>query len=541
MPMVVRELLSRIADDNLEIKIIILLSAALLAVYLFRILFQFLHDYFSNKAGQYLVHHMRCKTYNHIQYFTPKWFSDKSTGQIIARLSDDMFRLKTLISNSLPDLIISAIMFIGALTILLIINPLLTAFVCIPLPLIFIASVIARRIRRQHEKAKKMFGELLGDLTDNIQGVKEIQAFNRQDYEFERICAQSTKISKLTMKMVKWRAFINPLVSLMQGFGTVTIILVGGIFAISGGAHATSAADITAFVLYIGTLYMPIANLARIIEEVQDSITSGKRVFEILDTKSDIADKPDAHSVGVLQGDVEFKNVTFKYKSEDEHLVTLNNVSFTAPAGKMIALVGPTGSGKTTIASLIARFYDVNKGSVMVDGIDIRDMTLKSLRDNISIVLQDVFLFNGTLSENIGYGKENATLEEVTEAAKMACLDDFVKTLPEGYDTVVGERGTRLSGGQKQRVALARAILRNSSILILDEATSAVDNETEAQIQAAINKISGSRTMIVIAHRLSTIERADQILFLENGQIKESGTFTELIAMNGHFAKMRNM
>jgi len=513
----------------------------LLVIYILRVLFQFLYDYFSHKAGFNVEHALRHKVYNHIQTLSPKWFSNRSTGQIVSRLNDDARTMELLIAHDIPDLIVGVIMFVGTLIMLFTINPVLAGFVCIPMPLILIASFIARKIRQNYAVVKEQRARMLGDLTDNVQGIKEIQVFNKQERELTKISAQSQTIKNTLLKVTIWRSLINPIVSLMQGFGTIIIICVGGVLAIY---HGFDAADITAFLLYIGLLYTPLANLARILDETQDCITSGKRMFDILDTKSKIVDRENAQDVGTLKGEIEFHNVSFKYRQKDEDTPpTLKNISFTAPAGKMIALVGPTGSGKSTIASLITRFYDVTAGSVTIDGIDVRDMTLRSLRENLSIVLQDVFLFNGSLFDNISYGKENATEEEIIAAAKMAAIHDFIVSLPEGYGTIVGERGTRLSGGQKQRIALARAILRNSPILILDEATSAVDNETESQIQKAIGQIQDSshsnRTMIVIAHRLTTIERADEILFLQDGEIKERGTHAELITKNGFYARMQ--
>jgi ABC-type multidrug transport system fused ATPase/permease subunit len=508
----------------------------MLGIYILRTIFNFFYDYFAHVAACNTEYHIRQKLYEHIQTFSPKWFNDKSTGQIIARVVTDCGKFETLIAHALPDLANCFIMFAGAVTMALLINPTLTGFLCIPIPLVFLTAVMARKIRKKYLKAKALDAQYMGDITDNLLGMKEIQIFNRQDYEKERVWKVSKSAKDSWVSAVFWRALVNPLVNLMYGVGTMTVILVGGIMAY----HAQlSAGDIAAFVLYVGLLYSPISSLARIYEDLQDALTSGRRVFEILDTPTDICDKPDAIDVGKLKGKIEFKNVDFKYddsSANNENIIS--NLSFVANPNKTIALVGPTGAGKSTVAGLVARFFDVANGKVTIDGIDIRDMTLKSLRDNLSIVLQDVFLFNGTIGENIGYGKEGATQEEIEGAAKMACIHEFILTMPKGYDTIVGERGTRLSGGQKQRVALARAILRDSSILILDEATSSIDNETERQIQSAINQIAGSRTMIVIAHRLSTIEHADEILYIEKGVIKEHGTYKQLIAKGGLFAKL---
>ena len=301
----------------------------------------------------------------------------------------------------------------------------------------------------------------------------------------------------------------------------------------SGGALGIS--EVVGFLMYLSLFYQPLTTLARLVEDVQVSFAGAVRVFEILDAQSEIVEKPGAIELGHTDGSVEFRHVSFSY---DPREPVRDDVSFQARPGEMIALVGPTGVGKTTIVSLMERFYDVEKGAITIGGYDVRDVTLSSLRRQMSLVLQDVFLFNGTIAENIAYGVNRATREEIVAAAKAACADEFIMAMPEGYDTVVGERGTRLSGGQKQRLAIARAILRDAPILVLDEATSAVDNRTEREIQRAIEGLAGTRTMIVIAHRLTTIQRADQILVLDKGRVVERGTHAELLAQGGIYQKM---
>jgi len=544
-PIAVRELLNIIEGTErgnaVESKIWFI-AAILLGLYLFRVLVLFLQDYFSHFAGHGAVRNVRRALYGHLQGLSPKYYADKQTGQVVSRVMEDGGRWESLIAHALPDIIYSIIMFAGVLTIVFIINPVLAALICIPIPLVLVVTIFARKLRKYFKESKKAVATAYGTLADNIQGMREIQVFNKQAHELEVITKQNEKINMYYNKGVFWRSIMNPLVWLLQGFGTIVIILVGGIMALRGtGVHGIGAADITAFIMYIGMLYAPVINLARIVEDLMEALTSGKRVFEIMDTKSDIQNRPDAKSVGILKGDVEFKDVHFQYF---ENQPILSDINFKIPAGNMVALVGPTGSGKSTITSLLARFYDIasdDKGAITIDGNDIRDLKLDSLRDQISIVLQDVYLFNGTIRENIAYGRQDEVpLDEVIAAAKTASIHEFIASLPAGYDTEIGERGIRLSGGQKQRIAIARAVLRPSPILILDEATSAIDNETETQIQAAINSIAGKRTLLVIAHRLSTVERADQILYLENGKIIERGTHVELLKKGGAYAKMRS-
>jgi len=309
-------------------------------------------------------------------------------------------------------------------------------------------------------------------------------------------------------------------------------LIAGPVIAIRTGLPI---ADVVAFLLYLNLFYAPIAMLTRIVEDVQQGLAGTERVFEILDVEPDIKDSPNAIDVGRLSGQIEFRDVTFSYQDDIE---VLNHISFEAKAGQMIAIVGPTGVGKSTISGLIARFYDPTSGSILMDGIDIKDMTLESLRNQLSLVLQDVFLFNGTIGENIAYGTDDATPEMIEEAARIACVDEFIESLPDRYDTFIGERGVRLSGGQKQRLSIARSVLRNSPVLLLDEATSAVDTETQREIQNAISKIIGHRTIIVIAHRLSTIKKANVIIALQDGEIVESGTHDELIAKGGVYSAL---
>jgi ABC-type multidrug transport system fused ATPase/permease subunit len=425
-------------------------------------------------------------------------------------------------------------MFVGVLVILFIVNPALALLTCAPLPIVFVLSFVMRKMRRHFRERKIVSAELMGILQDNLSGIKEIQIFNKQEYEFERVQEKADLHAKKTIKGIFWVSIMNPVMGLLQGLGTIAVVLFGGLMALSG---TIAAASITAFLLYLGLLYTPVANIARVAEDIQDALTSGKRIFEVLDSTSEVRDLPDAKNVDILHGEVEFKNVSFRYNPD---LAILNDVSFKASEGAMVAIVGPTGSGKTTMISLLARFYDTTGGAITIDGIDIKDMTLQSLRNQISIVLQDVFLFNGTIADNIAYGRsDEVSMEEIVEVAKTAAIDEFIEGLPDKYNTIVGERGTRLSGGQKQRIAIARALLRKSPILILDEATSAVDNETEREIQRAIAQIAGTRTLIVIAHRLTTIERADQILYLENGRIIERGTHKKLLSAGGAYSKLK--
>ncbi len=514
---------------------IITYSIVLLGCYALRAVFQFFNNYFSHFASWKLVTRVRCMLYDHYQKLSMNYYHDKQTGELMSRVINDTSTFENLIAHAIPDLATNVITLVGVLVILLSINPWLTLLVCIPIPFIAVLSVVLRRIRRYFKKGQAKIAELNAVLQDNFSGMKEIQIFNKQEYELGRVEEKSTAHSSALIKALFYSGILNPAVNFITSIGTIIVLIAGPILVLGGKQNIS---DVVAFLLYLNLFYSPISTLTRLVEDMQQALAGAERVFEVLDTDPDIKDKPNAIKVGKLSGAVELQNITFSYK---DSIPVLDDISFKVKAGEMIALVGPTGVGKTTIAALIARFYDPNTGIISMDGIDIKDMTLEGLRNQLSLVLQDVFLFNGTIAENIAYGCENATQEEIENAAKIACIDSYIESIPEKYETFIGERGVRLSGGQKQRISIARAVLRNSPVLILDEATSSVDTETETEIQNAINKIAGTRTLIVIAHRLSTVKRADMIIVLENGRIAESGKHDDLIGQNGVYANLCNI
>jgi len=511
------------------------LALLLLACFALRGFFRFLSNYFSHVASWRLVSRIRCMLYDHYQKLSMGYYHDKQTGQLMSTVINDTTTVENLIAHAIPDLATNVITLLGVLTILIFINPYLTLLVCIPLPFIAVLSVVLRKIRRAFRKGQKKIAELNAILQDNFSGMKEIQVFNKQEHESARISEKSFEHSSTLIRALFYSGILNPTVHFISSIGTVIVLIAGPILAVRAGLKIS---DVVAFLLYLNLFYAPISTLTRVVEDVQQALAGAERVFEVLDTAPDIKDKPNAKKMGILSGEVSFSNVSFSYNSDTP---VLSDISFSVKPGQMIALVGPTGVGKTTISALIARFYDIDSGAITMDGINIKDMTLESLRSQLSLVLQDVFLFNGTIAENIAYGCNATTRKAIEDAAKTACIHDYIDSLPDKYDTVIGERGVRLSGGQKQRVSIARAILRNSPILILDEATSSVDTETEREIQNAINKIAGTRTLIVIAHRLSTIKRADNIIVIENGVIAEQGTHDELTEQKGAYAKLCNI
>ena len=519
--------------DEAGLKRIGTLVIILVGLYLLRILFRFMSNYLAHKAAWYLVGDLRTKVYDKLERMHLGFFHDKQTGDLMSRVVNDTRDFELLYAHMIPETITNVVTFIGVFTVLLMINWKLALITCAPIPLILISGVIfAKKVRPYFRTSQKKMGELSGKLQDNLSGVHEIQSFGREEYETGRVDEKNFEHVRAMLQALKISAVFHPSVEFISSLGTILVVGFGGYLAYRGNLDVES---IVAFLLYLSLFYQPITGLANLVESMQQSLAGAERVMMILDAPYEIKDKPGAEDLRKVQGRIEFDHVSFEY---EEGAPVLSDVSFCCEPGKMLALVGPTGVGKTTLTQLISRFYEPQKGRILVDGQDIQNVTIESLRKNISPVLQDTFLFNGTIAENIGYARPDATMEEIREAAKAANIHDDIMAMSDGYDTEVGERGLRLSGGQKQRVAIARAILRQSPIIILDEATASVDVETEQQIQKAIAGVAGKHTIIAIAHRLSTIRNADQILVIENGSVTEKGTHQELVALGGSYARM---
>ncbi len=534
-PEIVRRLTASLtAMDNDTARDIITYAIILTAAYALRALFRFITMYVSHIAAWNFVGGLTLKTYDKLQSLSLKYYGDKQTGQLMSRIINDTRLLEVLIAHSLPDLFGNLVLVIGVAVMIFTINPILALLALIPVPFVLLSGVIfSKKVSPLFKINQRVLGELSGTIQDNLSGMKEIQAFCAEGNQHERMTRDCRHYSDVNIHANFVNAIFNPSVEFITSMGTVIVVGLGGMLALRG---AMEVSDIVGFFMYLGLFYSPLTVLARLFEDVQSALAGAERVFEVLDAECDIKDSPNAVDMGKAKGEVAFENIQFKYSDNGDTI--LDGVSFEAKKGEMIALVGPTGVGKTTSIALIERFYDPTGGRVLIDGKDIRDFTVESVRNNISLVLQDVFLFNGTIAENIAFGTGGATDEQIRAAAKAARADEFIEATPDGYNTVVGERGMRLSGGQKQRIAIARAILRNTPILILDEATSSVDTETEADIQAAINSLAGSRTIFIIAHRLSTVRRADKIIVLDKGKIAETGTHEELLEKGGIYANM---
>jgi len=513
---------------------VVAVSAGLLALYVLSSAMQFVVNYWGHKLGINIETDMRRELFTHVQRQSFRFFDNNKTGNIMSRITNDLFDIGELAHHGPEDLFIAVMTFTGAFWVMLTINVPLALVAIVVAP--FLVWLISYCNRRMNEAWKRMYGHI-GDVNarieDAVAGARVVQAFTNEAYEIKRFEKdnQFFRLAKLTAyKVMGWNMSSMYIATRVM---TIVILVYGAWLSYSG---SLSYGDLVAFILYLNILFRPIEKISAILEIYPKGMAGFKRFVELLDIEPDVQDRPGAIEAPPLKGDICFRNVSFGYE-KDRKIV--KNLSFCVKAGTTVALVGPSGAGKTTICSLIPRFYDVDEGSITIDGIDIRDMTKASLRAQIGVVQQDTFLFTGTIRENIAYGKLDATREEIEEAARRANLADFIASLPDGYETEIGERGLKLSGGQRQRLAIARMFLKNPPILILDEATSALDSENERAIQQALEELSKGRTTIVIAHRLGTIRNADRILVITENGIAEEGTHDELLAReNGLFAKM---
>jgi ATP-binding cassette subfamily B protein/subfamily B ATP-binding cassette protein MsbA len=513
------------------------LAIIALITFLARGFMQFIRSYMAHIAGWGVVSDARKFVYEHVQKLSLRFYEDKQTGQLMSRIVNDTDLFERMIAHAVPDVVVNLLTFIAITIVLANINWRLTLYSMAPIPLVILALIgFSKVVRPAFRKRQQDIGELNAVLNDSISGVRDIKAFNRESEQLERVEVGIDRYRVSLLTALRLMAIFQPFIDFSTSIGQLVVIYFGGKMALQG---TLSIADLVAFFLYLEMFYQPIRALGMSWEQVQEAMAGFDRIQELLEESPDVKDPQHPTPFPeTVRGEITLEDVSFSYKDGD---IILKDISLNVPASHVVALVGPTGVGKSTLVSLIPRFYDVKSGSIKLDGIDIRNFKVDELRKNISIVLQDVFLFHGTIRENILFGKPNASENEVIEAAKIANAYEFIKEMPEGFDTVIGERGVKLSGGQRQRISIARAVLKNSPILILDEATSSVDTETELLIQQALERLMKGRTTIIIAHRLSTIRNADQIVVLKDDTIIEQGRHHELIEKGGLYKRLHTV
>ncbi|MEI3604407.1 ABC transporter ATP-binding protein [Pseudogracilibacillus sp. SE30717A] len=517
--------------------VIIKVSVGLFFIYLLSTFLQYIVTYWGHKLGLNIETDMREEIFHHVQKQSFRFFDNTKTGHVMSRITNDLFEIGELAHHGPEDLFIAVMTFIGAFWIMITINVQLALIILFIVPILIFFMTYSNI--KMSKAWRKMYEDIAGvnaRIEDAVSGARVVQSFTNETHEMDRFTENNQIFRKSKLTAYKVMAFVHSNIYMLMRFITLVVLIVGAWLSYN---DKLSYGELVAFVLYVNVLFKPIEKISALLELYPKGMAGFRRFIELLEINPDVKDKKGAKNVTHLNGDISFKDVTFTYEKTQEPV--LNGISFNIKAGETIAFVGPSGAGKTTICSLIPRFYDVQKGEITIDGMDIRDMTMRSLRKQIGIVQQDVFLFTGTLRENIAYGKLDATDEEIEAAAKLAHMEEFIAELPNGYETQVGERGLKLSGGQKQRIAIARMFLKDPSILILDEATSALDTETEAIIQDALMNLAKDRTTLIIAHRLATIKHADRIMVVTKDGIEEEGTHEELIAKGGIFAHLHDI
>ncbi|MBQ4509419.1 MAG: ABC transporter ATP-binding protein [Clostridia bacterium] len=477
---------------------------------------------------------MRRDLFAHLEKQSHSFYDNTKVGSLMSRMTTDLFEVTEFAHHCPEEFFIAGIKIVCAFIILSTVNLYLTLITFAIIPLMIFTLIYFRRvIKRNFAESKKQIGELNSQIEDSLLGVRVTKAFAKEGLEKAKIEKGNCEYLRLKKERYYAMGAFTSATRLFDGVMYIVVVIVGGIFLVHGDI---TAPDYVAYLLYVSTLLTSIRRIVEFAEQFQNGMSGIERFMEIMDTEPEITDKENAIALENVKGCVDFKGVSFHYEEDKGEVIA--NLNLSVDSGESIALVGPSGGGKTTLCSLLPRFYEATEGEILIDGINIKDVTLTSLRENIGVVAQDVYLFSGSIKENIAYGKENATDDEIKEAAKMAGAHEFIEALPNGYDTYVGERGVKLSGGQKQRISIARVFLKNPPILILDEATSALDNESERLVQKSLEELAKGRTTFTIAHRLTTIKNADRILVLTENGIEESGSHKELIEKNGIYAEL---
>ena len=535
VPWIIRDMVDKVLM-NKDMMLLNVIAGGIVVVFLVRGLFFYGQSYLVSYIAQRVIIDIREKLYVKFQSLQLAYYEKKQTGTIMSYITNDVAALQSALVDSLIELVTELVVLIGSLALMFYLDWKLSLVTLIVVPIIGQAmKIFGRKLKKSGSLIQSRTADITSLLQESISGVRVVKSFAREEYEIERFQNQNDLNFKANMKSVQYSSLLTPTVEFLAAVIVAVILWFGGYQVING---ALTAGSLIAFLTYAVNLANPVKRISRVYGTINKAMAAAERVFNVLDTKEELKDKETAKDLPKITGTVTFDHVSFAYKKDVE---VLHNLNLTAKSGQVIAFVGPSGAGKSTIANLIPRFYDVTAGSIKIDGIDIRNVKIKSLREQIGVVPQETMLFSGTVKDNIRYGRLDATDEEIVNAAKAANAHNFIMDLADGYDTKIGERGITLSGGQRQRMAIARAILKNPRILILDEATSALDTESEEIVQEALDKLMVGRTSFVIAHRLSTIVHADKIIVLENGKVKETGTHQELMQTGGLYSHLYNI
>ena len=535
VPWIIKDMIDKVLMER-DMMLLNIIAIGIVVVFLFRGIFYYGQSYLVAYIAQRVIIDVREKLYIKFQKLQLAYYEKKQTGTIMSYITNDVAALQAALVDSLIELVTESSVLVGSLVMMFYLDWKLSLVTLVVVPLIGQAmKIFGRKLKKSGALIQERTAEITSLLQESISGVRVVKSFAREDYEIDRFELQNNLNFKANMKSVQLSSLLTPVVEFLAAVIVTVILWFGGYQVVNG---ALTAGALIAFLTYAVNLANPVKRISRVYGTINKAMAAADRVFKVLDTQEELKDKPDAKPLPQISGKVTFEHVSFGYKPD---VLVLDDLNLTAEPGQVVAFVGPSGAGKSTIASLIPRFYDVVSGSIKIDGIDIRDVQIKSLREQIGIVPQETVLFSGTVRDNIRYGRLDATDEEVVEAAKAANAHSFIMQLADGYDTKIGERGITLSGGQRQRMAIARAILKSPRILILDEATSALDTESEEIVQEALDKLMVGRTSFVIAHRLSTIVNADKIFVLDKGRVEECGTHKELMKTGGLYSHLYNI